>query len=124
MAFAFKKILDHGASNRIVARLSLQIFKILENCNLAKETHDKIAEQYLTLQKRLLRCWEIKERFRQEFNAAVEAYKPPQPGEPVQLPQIARLDEECQNFLYEAKNYIRGLLQVVNLLYGTDFKEA
>jgi hypothetical protein len=26
--------------------------------------------------------------------------------------------------LYEAKNYIRDLLKVVNILYGTDFKEA
>jgi hypothetical protein len=43
---------------------------------------------------------------------------------PVEVPQIARLEEECHNFLYEAKNFIRDLLQVVNHLYGTNFAEA
>ena len=42
----------------------------------------------------------------------------------VEVPQIARLEPECHNFLYEAKNFIRDLLQVVNHLYGTTFEEA
>jgi len=124
MAFTFQKIVPHGTSNPIVARLTLQIFKILENCEISEETREKIIELYLnSLQKKLLRCWEIKERFRQEFNRVVETFKP-QSGQAVEVPQIDRLDEECHNYLYEAKNYIRDLLQVVNVLYGTDFEEA
>jgi hypothetical protein len=78
-----------------------------------------------SLQKKLLRCWEIEERFKKEFAAAVDKYKPPAAANaPVEVPQIARLNEECHNFLYEAKNFTRDLLQVVNHLYGTTFKEA
>jgi hypothetical protein len=100
MPFVFKKILNHGTSNPIVARLSLQILTILRECNLRKEKQDQIGELYLnSLQKKLLRCWEVKERFREEFNAAVAAYKLPE-GQAVEVPQIGHLEEECHNFLY------------------------
>jgi hypothetical protein len=126
MPFVFSKLLDHGTSNPIVARLSLQMMQILDQCKIAKEARDEIAEIYMhSLQKKLIRCWEIRERFRSEFNSAVESYKPPSSGsQAIQLPQITRLEEECHNFLYEMKNYVRDLLKVFNLLYGTDFKEA
>jgi hypothetical protein len=71
------------------------------------------------------RCWEIEERFRKEFVAAAGKFKPLVVANAlVEVPQIARLEEECHNFLYEAKNFIRDLLQVANHLYGTNFKEA
>jgi hypothetical protein len=121
MAFTFKKLLDHGTTNPIVARLSLGVLQILEQCDLAKEARDAIGEIYLnSLVRKLLRCWEIKERFRTEFNAAVESYKP---GSAI-VPQIPRLNEECHNFLYEAKSFIRDMLGVFNRLYGTQFAEA
>jgi hypothetical protein len=41
-----------------------------------------------------------------------------------EVPQIPRLEEECRNFLYEAKIYLRDLLQVFNKLFGTAFEEA
>jgi hypothetical protein len=106
--------------------MSLQTMQILDQCKIAKETSDKIAEIYLhSLQKKLIRCREIEERFRSEFKSAVESYKPPSSSsQVVQLPQIPRLEEECHNFVYEMKNYVRDLLKVFNLLYGTDFKEA
>ena len=67
----------------------------------------------------------IEERFKQEFGAAVDSYKPSASANAgVEVPQIARLEPECHNFLYEAKNFIRVLLQVVNHLYGTTFEEA
>jgi hypothetical protein len=53
------------------------------------------------------------------------SYKPPGKGTvSVTLPQVMQLDEECRNFLYEAKNFLRDLLQVFNLLFGTSFVEA
>jgi hypothetical protein len=126
MPFEFKKVFEHGTTNPIVARLSLQILEILKQCDVSKEIVDKIGDLYLnSLQKKLLRCWEIEQRFRKEFAAAVEKYEPPAaPNAPVEIPQIARLEEECHNFLYETKSFVRDLLQVVNLLYGTDFVEA
>jgi hypothetical protein len=126
MPFVISKFLEHGTSNPIVARLSLQTMRILDQCKIAQETRDKITEIYVhSLQKKLIRCWEIEERFRSEFKSAVESYKPPSSSsQVVQLPQIPRLEEECHNFVYEMKNYVRDLLKVFNLLYGTDFKEA
>lgn len=124
--FIFQKLLDYGTENSIVARLSLQIFQILEQCNLTEDKYEGIGELYLnSLQKKLLRCWEIKERFREEFNAAVETYEPPsRTSQTINVPYISRLEEECHNFLYEIKNYIRDLLRVWNLLYGTNFSNA
>jgi hypothetical protein len=126
MPFEFKKVLEHGTTNPIVARLSLQILQILSRCNASKEIQDKVGDLYMnSLQKKLVRCWEIEERFKKEFAAAVGRYKPPAVANaPVEVPQIARLEEECHNFLYEAKNFIRDVLQVVNHLYGTTFAEA
>jgi hypothetical protein len=113
-------------TRRIVARLSLQILEILKQCNASKGIQDNVGDLYMnSLQKKLLRCWEIEERFKREFGAAVNQYKPPTTvNASVEVPQIARLEEECHNFLYEAKNFVRDLLQVANHLYGTDFKEA
>jgi len=126
MPFEFKKVLEHGTTNPIVARLSLQILQILKQCNASEDLQAKVGDLYInSLQKKLLRCWEIEDRFKKEFAAAIGKYKPPAAANaPVEIPQIARLDGECHNFLYEAKNFIRDLLQVVNLFYGTTFEEA
>jgi len=124
MPFIFKKLLDHGTTNPIVPRLSLQILTFLKQCDVSQEVSDKVGQLYMhSLQPRLLRCWEIQERFREEFNGAISTYS--SPTHPVtQIPQVSRLEAECHNFLYEAKNYIRDTLLVVNALYGTGFKEA
>lgn len=125
MPFEFKKVLEHGTKNPIVARLSLQTLTILKNCKIDKAVSDKVGALYLdSLQKKLIRCWEISERFNAEHQRAFESYKPAPPNAPVEVPQVARLEEEAHNFLYEVKNFIRDLLYVVNKLYGTSFEEA
>jgi hypothetical protein len=53
-------VLDHGTANPIVARLTVQIFKILDHCEMTPEARDGIKVIYMTsLAKKLLRCWEI-----------------------------------------------------------------
>jgi hypothetical protein len=126
MPFEFTKVASHGTNNPIVARLSLQNLQILEKCKITKEVKDKVGGLYLdSLMKKLLRCWEIEVSFRKSFAEAAAKYKPPAtPNAPVEIPQIERLEADCHNFLYEAKNYIRDVLYVVNWLYGTSFSEA
>jgi hypothetical protein len=126
MPFEFKKVLEHGTTNPIVARLSLQTLEILTHCNASNDIQDKIRDLYMnSLPKKLMRCWEIEERFKRELAAAVNNYKPPAAvNASVEVPQITRLEEECQDFLYGAKNFVRDVLQVVNHLYGTTFEEA
>jgi hypothetical protein len=63
-------------------------------------------------------------RYQSEFAKEVEACKRRQPKAIVTVPSIMRLEEECRNFLYEAKNFIRDTLKAFNLLYGTAFEEA
>lgn len=126
MSFTFSRIADHGTANPIVTRLTMQIFEILDQCNLSKEDADRIKVIYMgSLRKKLMRCWEIADRYRTEFRKELDAQKQ-QPKNPVivSVPHILRLEEECHNFLYEAKSFVRDLLQAVNVLYGTALVEA
>ena len=127
MPFVLTNLVEHGAGNPIVARLSAQILGLARQTT-PKEKHDAIGAKYLDLMKRLLVCYEIKEQFRTAFNRATDAIEAQhaagKAGGAVVLPQIPRLEEEARNFLVEAKGYVRELLQVVNLLYGTAFEEA
>jgi hypothetical protein len=126
MVQAVTKILDHGTANPIVARLTLQIFAILDHCEITSEARDGIKVIYMNcLARKLLRCGEIVERYKLEFRNQMAAYKrPPAGAQVVAIPQVLRLEEECHSFLYVAKNFIRDLLKVFNLLYGTTFVEA
>ena len=42
MQFAISKTLDRGTANLVVAQLSLQIFDILQSCNIAKDVEEGI----------------------------------------------------------------------------------
>ena len=41
-----------------------------------------------------------------------------------EIRHIVRLEEECHNFLCEAKNFVRDFLKAFNILYGATFAEA
>jgi hypothetical protein len=118
--------LGAGTTNPIVARLTVQTLEILQQCALTKEKADEIGAIYLnSLVKKLLRCAEIEERLKGDANRKRAGYKPPGRGAvSVELPQILQLEEECHNFLYEAKNFLRDLVRVFSLLYGTKFEDA
>src|SRR6516164_7427234 len=109
MLFEVKKQLEHGTKNPIVARLMLQTLELLGQSSLSKEKTDKIGEIFVSsLVKKLLRCWEIKERLELE---RTKARASPGRNEPAaHVPQIPKLEEECHNFLYEAKNFLRDLV--------------
>src|ERR1700758_108617 len=85
-----------GVTNRIVARLTLQNFEILQRCAIAKETAEKIQGLYLSdLTPKLLRCWQILEKLRAETEKQAASYKPPGKGAVfVTLPQVMQLEEE------------------------------
>lgn len=126
MPFTFSKVLDHGTTNPIVARLTLQIRELLDQCEMSEKQRDDVFDVYLnSLVRKLVRCWEIETRFKQGFDSAVDSFQPPEHRSKARtLPQIDRLEEECHDFLYAAKNYIRDVLKVFNLLHGTSFADA
>src|SRR5665647_2712609 len=111
--FVIAKKLDQGVNNPIVARLTLQNFEILQNCAIPRATAESIQELYLgELTPKLLRCSQVAEKFRTETEKLAASYKQPGKGATsVTLPQIMQLEEECRNYLYEAKNFLRDLLK-------------
>jgi hypothetical protein len=109
-----------------VARLTLQNFELLQNCAIAKDTAEKIQAIYLSeLPPKLLRLSQIYEKIRTDIELKAAGYKPPGEGATsVELPQVMQLEEDCRNYLYEAKNFLRDLLKVFNLLFGTSFEDG
>jgi hypothetical protein len=126
LPFIVAKKVDQGVTNPIVARLTLQNFEILQNCAIPKEKAEKLQLLYLNdLLPKLLRCSQISEKLRTDTEKQAASYTPPGRGATsVTLPQVMQLEEECRNYLYEAKNLLRDLLRVFNLLFGTIFEEG
>src|SRR5262245_18207123 len=126
MLFEVAKQLEHGTTNGIVARLTVQPLEILNHCKVAKADEEKfIKVSKDELAKRLLRCWEIEQRLRTEAKRCRAAIKPPAPGDvAIEIPQIPRLKEECEDFLYQAKNYLRDLLKLINFPWGSQHEDA
>ena len=91
--FEIRKGLEHGVKNPIVARLTLQTLEILEKTTLSKEHADKIGGLFIdSLVKKLLRCWEIEQRIRADWEKSLANFKPPGRGAvAVEVPQIPRL---------------------------------
>lgn len=126
MPWTLQQVSEHGVDNPIVARLCLQVASLLSQCNITSENKEYILGIYMnSLMKKLLRCHEIFCRYRDSFNNAVTSYqRPTMPTQLVEVPVIPRLEDECHNFLYEAKNIIRDTLLIFNCFYGTSFEEA
>jgi len=122
----FGKGLEHGVKNPIVARLTLQTLEILEKTTLSKEHADKIGGLFIdSLVKKLLRCWEIEQRIRADWEKSLANFKPPGRGAvAVEVPQIPRLREDCEEFLYSAKNFLRDLITVFSTLHNTKYQDA
>jgi hypothetical protein len=93
-----------------------------DQCEVTPEARDGIKKIYMnSLAKKLVRCWEIVERYRAEFNKQIGSYKRPEAhSQIIAAPYVMRLEEECHNFLYEAKSFIRDVLKAFNLLYGNE----
>jgi hypothetical protein len=63
-----------------------------------------------------MRCWEIADRYRTEFRKELDVYKQrPKNGMIISIPNVLRIEEECHNFLYEAKSFVRDVLQAFNV---------
>lgn len=84
------------------------------------------ADDRQPLAQRSLPCLRDREqRLRAQSKECRAKYKPPSPGEvAIEIPQIPHLKEECESFLYEAKNYLRDVLMLVNLLWGMQYQDA
>ena len=118
-------ILDHGTANPIVARLTVQIFAIVDHCEITPEARDGIKGVSNASSRKSCcgagRSWSGTGSI---LRSRAPLKRPPPEAQIVEVPHVLRLEEECRNFLYEAKSFVRDVLKVFNLLYGTTFVEA
>jgi hypothetical protein len=88
----------------------VQPIEILNHTGMSATDQAKFVQLSVTeLCPRLVRSSEIERRLRKEADERRTQFKPPHRGDvAVEIPQIPNLKAECENFLYEAKNYLRA----------------
>lgn len=122
MNFTITKISNYGVSHPFVARLSVQTGELIKWADLSKDDREAVSKLYLmTLQPRLLKCYEIQSRLHQrlvESAADVEKQYTPEQGSIKALPYVMGLEGEAESFLYETKNYLRDLLNLFRIFFG------
>jgi hypothetical protein len=124
MPFVVSKLLDHGTSHPVVARLHFQVGELLKNTTLGESCRQAIFSASFHASTRLIRCWEIREKLAEECDNLEREHQPPQNRQVATIPSVVGLQHVAETFLYEAKNFIRDLTAVINAAYGTDFDQA
>ena len=128
MPFVFTKISNYGAAHPIVARLSIQTSELIKWSTLNEDERKRVIIIYHdNLQARLLRCCEIlgrleaaRDKTLSEFETQIQSDDPRTRS----FPHIIGLQQECENFLYEVKNYLRDFLGVAEVFFGISLPEA
>lgn len=112
------KVSNRGSRHPVVARLIPQMGDLIEWSDLPKDKRDAVLNACSSdLYMRLGRCWDIWEELGQKQQECISEYVPSQ-ERIVDFPHISYLDREVENFLYEAKNFLRDLLnKVVKVFY-------
>jgi hypothetical protein len=122
--FMVQKKVEQGTTNPMSARLTVQVINLLQACGADQKLTQKIVTLYtLSLVGRLTRCAEIEARIRGHIEKGTAEFKPSSGASQI-LPHIPNLKEDCENYLNEFRGFLVDLLQVFNLLYGTDYSEA
>jgi hypothetical protein len=127
MPFEIRKISDVGTRNPIVARLAVQTIELIKFLNVTEEQRELVKVLYLeTLKSRLIRCERKKDdlvRKLIEANELIEREKHSD-ARIKSVPHVIDLQGSVESFLYEAKNYLRDLLQLFAILYGSTLKDG
>lgn len=130
MTFVIKKVSGHGTSNPIVARLAVQTQEIVQFFNIEKESRDRVLDIYINhVKPRLLSCMEISDAVRQEADEIGARILRNDLGEQaggraIELPQIDRLIERLEAYLYNAKSALRDLALTFEPLFGASFTHS
>jgi hypothetical protein len=123
--FIVQKHSNHGTTNPIVARLSVQTSQLLQVADLTEAEKGKVTALYFeNLQRSLLRCHDAIERLKQARDGTLAEVANAVDQGARSVPFVIGLVDEVNTFLFEAKMYLRDLLQVFNVFFGTDFADA
>lgn len=125
MSFEIRKISDVGVSHPVVARLSVQTSELINWAGLEKAKQDAVSSLYIhTLTWRLLRCHKSRDEIARLMTESVNGIKQHKDPRIREVPHVVGLEGLVGQYLYEAKNYIRDLLQIFEIVYGCDLKDA
>jgi hypothetical protein len=130
MTFVLKKGSDHGTSNPIVARQAVQTSEVIRFFSLPKQKQDRVLEIYINMIKPwLLQCKEISENIAKE-NEEIRTrinenrIQIQSSGRVAEVPQISRLTEQVETYLYNAKSSLRDLALIFEPLFGVRFDHS
>ena len=130
MAFILKKVSDHGTSNPIVARLGIQTSELVKFYPLnEKQREDVFGIYHQKVQPRLLQCYELKEKLLSSLTTIDEEFshkglQTQSSGRVATVPQVMKLQEDCETYLYNAKSALRDIAGIFDPLFGEKFTEA
>jgi hypothetical protein len=124
MPFVFSKILDHGTSHPVVARMQVQVSDLLKNTNFNETTREVIFKASFDASLRLIRCGDIQNKILAECDKSEREHQPGNNPQAETMPHIVGLQLDAENFLYEAKNFLRDLTVIINAVFGTGFDQA
>jgi hypothetical protein len=118
------KVSNYGTSHPVVARLAAQTYELLKWADLSKEEKDQVYLKYDGLKNRLLKCHEAYGRLQKALAESMEEDIFNEDGTLKRYPHLIGLREEIETILYEAKNYLRDLLDLFEIFFEADFDEA
>jgi hypothetical protein len=125
MAVEIRKINDVGVSHPVVARLGVQASDLIPWIDIEDAKRKEIAGLYArTLTERLLRCHQLRDDLVNRANEAAEAVRPQKDKRVREVPHVIGLQGIAEGFLYEAKNYLRDLLNLFRIVYGCELTDG
>jgi hypothetical protein len=125
MPVEIRKISDVGTRHPVVARLGVQTNELVKWLRVEEAQSHALLELYInTLTQRLLRCHECRDDLAAEMEEAVRVASEQNDRRAQNVPHVLRLEGIAEAFLYEAKNYLRDLVGVFQILYKCPLKDA
>ena len=130
MTFQLKQVSEHGTANPIVARLSLQTVELLQFSSLDKNRQDEVfALFHGEVQPRLLECDDIAQEISKEIMAIANELNESglitqSQGRVIEVPNLMRLEQRVEQFLYCAKSALRDLSKLFGFFFAKEFNEA
>ncbi len=103
----------------------VQTSELIGFLDIDKDSREAISHLYLiTLKDRLLRCQRLRDELVTRANVAAEEIPKQRDARVRQIPHIVDLKGTAENFLYEAKNYLRDILELFRTAYSCKLKNA
>lgn len=126
MKWVVTKTMDVGSKHPVVARLMIQTTDLLQATDYTEDQRSALATiYYKELAPVLLECWRIRDEIAADVLKSMQSAGQDRNDPRVfHMHSVDRLEVRAENFLYQAKNYLRKTLLAWDWFYGSGFNEA